>query len=249
MPASAHILVVDDEKMVREVVARYLEREGFRVTAVGDGQAAIRALTSAPDLIVLDLMLPKVDGLEVLRRARATTSSAVIMLTARGGIDDRIAGLDLGADDYVAKPFSPRELVARVHAVLRRVEAKRSSGEGGDADKDRDQALVFGDLSIDPVAREAKLGGEVLALAPREFDLLHYFAINPRRVFSREDLLDALWDISFDGDAATVTVHIRRLREKIERDPSDPERIVTVRGAGYRFEPLGAAEPATVPDD
>ncbi len=237
MPASAHILVVDDERMVREVVARYLEREGFRVTAVGDGQAAIRALTASPDLIVLDLMLPKVDGLEVLRRARATTSSAVIVLTARGGIDDRIAGLDLGADDYVSKPFSPRELVARVHAVLRRVEATRGGDGDGSGQRPGDDALVFGTLSIDPVAREARLDGEPLQLAPREFDLLHYFAINPRRVFSREDLLDALWDISFDGDAATVTVHVRRLREKIEQDASDPKRIVTVRGAGYRFEP------------
>ena len=211
MPTAPHILVVDDEQMVREVVARYLEREGFRVTAVGDGQAAIRALTAAPDLIVL---------------------------TARGGIDDRIAGLDLGADDYVGKPFSPRELVARVHAVLRRTESRRGAGEGTAANGNgAGELLSFGDLSVDPVAREAKLGGEPLALAPREFDLLHYFAINPRRVFSREDLLDALWDISFDGDAATVTVHVRRLREKIEKDPSHPERIVTVRGAGYRFEP------------
>ena len=238
MPGSAHILVVDDEQMVREVVARYLEREGFRVTAVGDGQAAIRALTAAPDLIVLDLMLPKVDGLEVLRRARATTESAVIMLTARGTTDDRIAGLDLGADDYVAKPFSPRELVARVHAVLRRAEAKAEAAGnvngGGGAPGEQ---LVFGELLIDPIAREAKLGEQTLSLAPREFDLLHYLAVNPRRVLSREDLLDALWDLSFDGDSATVTVHIRRLREKIETDPSAPERIVTVRGAGYRFEP------------
>ncbi len=236
MSGTAHILVVDDERMVREVVARYLEREGFRVTAVGDGQAAIRALTSSPDLIVLDLMLPRVDGLEVLRRARATTSSSVIVLTARGGIDDRIAGLDLGADDYVAKPFSPRELVARVHAVLRRTAGQSDAAANGNGSAG-DAVLSFGDLVVDPVAREAKLGDEVLALAPREFDLLHYFATNPRRVFSREDLLDALWDISFDGDAATVTVHVRRLREKIEQDPSDPQRIVTVRGAGYRFEP------------
>ncbi len=233
MGSPAHILVVDDERMVREVVARYLEREGFRVTAVGDGQAAVRALTSSPDLIVLDLMLPKVDGLEVLRRARASTSSAVLILTARGAIDDRITGLDLGADDYLAKPFSPRELVARVHAVLRRAEVPAGAANGNRPDG----ALAFGDLVIDAVAREAKLAGEVLTLAPREFDLLHYFAINPRRVLSREDLLDALWDLSFDGDSATVTVHIRRLREKIEADPSAPERIVTVRGAGYRFEP------------
>jgi DNA-binding response OmpR family regulator len=233
MGASAHILVVDDEQMVREVVARYLEREGFRVTAVGDGQAAIRALTSAPDLIVLDLMLPKVDGLEVLRRARGTTDSAVIMLTARGATDDRITGLDLGADDYVAKPFSPRELIARIHAVLRRRAGPGVNGGGPGAA----EQLEFGDLVIDPAAREVKLGSGVLTLAPREFDLLHYLATNPRRVFSREDLLDALWDLSFDGDAATVTVHIRRLREKIEADPSNPERIVTVRGAGYRFEP------------
>src|SRR5207237_294126 len=149
MPASPHILVVDDEQMVREVVARYLEREGFRVTAVGDGQAAIRALTASPDLIVLDLMLPRVDGLEVLRRARATTNSAVIVLTARGGIDDRIAGLDLGADDYVGKPFSPRELVARVHAVLRRTESRRGGdGKGSAANGNRaDEPLTFGDLS------------------------------------------------------------------------------------------------------
>jgi DNA-binding response OmpR family regulator len=235
MGASAHILVVDDEQMVREVVARYLEREGFRVTAVGDGQAAIRALTAAPDLIVLDLMLPKVDGLEVLRRARGTTDSAVIMLTARGATDDRIAGLDLGADDYVAKPFSPRELIARVHAVLRRRAAADSGANG--AGPGPAEPLEFGELAIDPAAREVKLGSDVLMLAPREFDLLHYLATNPRQVFSREDLLDALWDLSFDGDAATVTVHIRRLREKIEADPSNPERIVTVRGSGYRFEP------------
>ncbi|MGB2851920.1 MAG: response regulator transcription factor [Solirubrobacterales bacterium] len=233
MGSPAHILVVDDERMVREVVARYLEREGFRVTAVGDGQAAVRALTSSPDLIVLDLMLPKVDGLEVLRRARASTSSAVLILTARGAIDDRITGLDLGADDYLAKPFSPRELVARVHAVLRRAEVPAGVANGNRPEG----ALAFGDLVIDAVAREAELAGEVLTLAPREFDLLHHFAINPRRVLSREDLLDALWDLSFDGDSATVTVHIRRLREKIEADPSAPERIVTVRGAGYRFEP------------
>jgi DNA-binding response OmpR family regulator len=236
MPRSARILVVDDEQMVREVVARYLEREGFQVTAVGDGQAAVRALTKSPDLIVLDLMLPKVDGLEVLRRARASTDSAVILLTARGTTDDRIAGLDLGADDYLAKPFSPRELVARVHAVLRRAEAKEAANGNGD-DRHGEQPLVFGELAIDPLAREAKLGERALSLAPREFDLLHYLALNPRRVLSREDLLDALWDLSFDGDAATVTVHIRRLREKIEADPSEPERIVTVRGAGYRFEP------------
>lgn len=235
MGTSPHILVVDDEQMVREVVARYLEREGFRVTAVGDGQAALRALTMAPDLIVLDLMLPKVDGLEVLRRARASTESAVIVLTARGAIDDRIAGLDLGADDYVAKPFSPRELIARVHAVLRRAEGRRGEAEG--AGERVNGELTFGELAIDSAAREARLGGEILALAPREFDLLHFFATNPRRVFSREDLLDALWDPSFDGDSATVTVHIRRLREKVERDASAPERIVTVRGAGYRFEP------------
>jgi DNA-binding response OmpR family regulator len=240
MGSPAHILVVDDEQMVREVVARYLEREGFRVTAVGDGQAAVRALTASPDLIVLDLMLPKVDGLEVLRRARASTNSAVVMLTARGTTDDRIAGLDLGADDYVAKPFSPRELVARVHAVLRRrAEAAEVPGAAGNGSglAGAPEPLTFGELAIDPVAREAKLGSEVLMLAPREFDLLHYLATNPRHVFSREDLLDALWDQSFDGDSATVTVHIRRLREKIEADPSSPERIVTVRGAGYRFEP------------
>ena len=233
MAASAHILVVDDEQMVREVVARYLEREGFRVTAVGDGRAALRALTASPDLIVLDLMLPRVDGLEVLRRARASTDSAVIVLTARGTTDDRIAGLDLGADDYVAKPFSPRELVARVHAVLRR---RTERGDGAEGD-DRNGELAFGELTIDPAAREARLRTELLTLAPREFDLLHFLASNPRRVFSREDLLDALWDLSFDGDSATVTVHVRRLREKIEADPSAPERIVTVRGAGYRFDP------------
>jgi two-component system response regulator ResD len=227
---SGRVLVVDDEPIVREVLARYLSRDGFDVDVAEDGPSALEAFErSRPDLILLDLMLPQIDGLEVFRRITTGGRPAVIMLTARGQETDRIVGLDLGADDYVTKPFSPREVVARVRAVLRRAgPASRPSST---------RTLVFGDLRIDPKSREVRLDGEEVRLTPREFDLLFFLASNPEVVFTRIDLLEELWDFAYDGDPSTVTVHVRRLREKIERDPSNPQRLVTVWGVGYRFQP------------
>jgi DNA-binding response OmpR family regulator len=232
MPAGARVLVVDDEPMVREVLARYLERDGFEVESVADGELALRAFEARrPDLVLLDLMLPRVDGFEVFRGIRARGGSPVIMITARGDVTDRIVGLETGADDYVSKPFSPAEVVARVRAVLR-----RRGRSGADVDGPR-EILEFRDLVIDPGARLVTLSGSPVSLTPREFDLLHFLASNPRKVFSRYELLDEVWDVAFAGDPATVTVHMRRLREKIEADPSGPARLVTVWGFGYRFEP------------
>jgi DNA-binding response OmpR family regulator len=224
------VLIVDDEPMVRDVLERYLTRSGFLADSVGDGQAAIAAFdATSPDLVLLDLMLPRIDGLAVFQSIRARADTPVIMLTARGEETDRVAGLQLGADDYVPKPFSPREVVARVQAVLRR----RASADVPASQ----ESLVFGDLEVNGSSREVLVGGRTVALTPREFDLLHLMAANPRTVFTRAQLLDQVWDLSFDGDPSTVTVHIRRLREKIEVDPSRPRRIVTVWGVGYRFEP------------
>ena len=230
MNASPRVLVVDDEPMVRDVLSRYLERGGFEVEAVADGESALAAFEAVPpDLVLLDLMLPRVDGLEVFRRIRARGDSPVIMITARGQTTDRIVGLEVGADDYVSKPFSPGEVVARVRSVLR-----RSAPSPG---REPDAALAFDGLELDPRCREVRVGGTPASLTPREFDLLFHFASNPRTVFSRLQLLDQVWDVAFGGDPATVTVHIRRLREKIEADPSQPRRLVTVWGVGYRFEP------------
>lgn len=220
-------MVVDDEPMVREVLARYLEREGFTVDVAEDGEAALVSFAaSRPDLVLLDLMLPRVDGLEVFRRMRAGASTAVIMLTARGEETDRVVGLELGADDYVTKPFSPREVVARVRAVLRR------SATGADED-----IIVAGDLELDGSRREARRGGELIRLTRKEFDLLFLLASHRRRVFSRAELVEQVWDFAWVGDTATVTVHVRRLREKIEDDPSEPRHLITVWGVGYRFDP------------
>jgi DNA-binding response OmpR family regulator len=223
------VLIVDDEPMVREVLARYLTRSGFIAESADDGEAAIAAFdASKPDLVLLDLMLPRIDGFSVFRRIRARAATPVIMLTARGGETERIAGLELGADDYVAKPFSPREVVARVQAVLRRQSALEHAGK---------KKLSFDELEVDGGSREVRVRGRVAALTPKEFDLLYLMASSPRTVFTRSKLLDELWDLAFEGDPSTVTVHIRRLREKIEADPSKPRRLVTVWGAGYRFEP------------
>jgi DNA-binding response OmpR family regulator len=229
--AGARVLVVDDEPMVRDVLSRYLERGGFEVEAVADGERALAAFEARrPDLVLLDLMLPRIDGFEVFRRIRARASSPVIMITARGQTTDRIVGLEIGADDYVSKPFSPAEVVARVRSVLRR--------SPPNASVHCDEASVhFDGLEIDVAAREVRIDGRSASLTPKEFDLLLLFASNPRRVFSRFQLLDELWDVAFDGDPATVTVHVRRLREKIEAEPSQPRRLVTVWGVGYRFEP------------
>ena len=222
------VLVVDDEPIVVDVLTRYLTREGFEVATAHDGQEAVDAFPSFhPDLVLLDLMLPRVDGLEVFRRIRHQQEVPVIMLTARGEETDRVVGLELGADDYVTKPFSPREIVARVRAVLRR--GDRPAAGGG--------TMAHGDLEIDVRAREVRKGGAPVRLTPKEFDLLHLLASNPGQVFTRLDLLEELWDFAFDGDPSTVTVHVRRLREKMEDDPSDPRHLVTVWGVGYRFDP------------
>jgi len=213
-----------------EVVARYLEREGYRVEVASDGAAGLeRALADLPDLVVLDLMLPTVGGLEVCRRLREVAPVPVIMLTARGEEADRIAGLELGADDYMAKPFSPRELTARVRAVLRRANGALTAAT-------EPAILRAGDLEVDVIAHEVHIGGELVALTAKEFDLLAHLMRHPRRAFRREELLDDVWGFSY-GDTSTVTVHIRRLREKIEPDPSAPRYVSTVWGVGYRFEP------------
>jgi DNA-binding response OmpR family regulator len=222
------ILVVDDEPTVTDVVARYLERAGYSTRVAGDGYEAIRlAGAERPDLVVLDLMLPGLGGLEVMRRLRERDRPSVILLTAKGEATDRVIGLRLGADDYVVKPFSPAELVARVDAVLRRI----------DSSPRREDPLVFDDLEIDPVARRVTVGGDEKALTVREYDLLLFFARHPGQVFSRDHLMDSVWQYSFYSDTSTVTVHIRRLRSKIEHDPSTPTRLQTVWGVGYRFQP------------
>jgi DNA-binding response OmpR family regulator len=222
------ILVVDDEPIVREVVASYLRREGYRTLEAGDGELA-KTLVQAerPDLVVLDLMLPGTDGLSVCRWIRANGSLPVIMLTARGEEADRIVGLELGADDYVTKPFSPRELAARVRSVLRRAAPPAEGAE----------LLRFDELEIDSGAREVRRAGEPLRLTAKEFDLLWFLASHPRRVFSRDQLMHGVWGYSSALDTGTVTVHIRRLREKIEADASVPRRLETVWGVGYRFNP------------
>lgn len=226
------ILVVEDDPTVADVVARYLEREGFDVETVLDGPAAVESAAGAtPDLMVLDLMLPGLDGLEVFRRIRSLAPVPVIMLTARGDENDRVMGLELGADDYVAKPFSPRELTARVKSVLRRADGGLVAGPAG-----ANPILSAGDLEVDVAAHEARVGGRLVPLTLREFDLLVYFMQHPHQVFRRQELLERVWGYTF-GDTSTVTVHVRRLREKIEGDPSSPERIQTVWGVGYRFEP------------
>jgi len=223
------VLIIEDDPNVAEVVTRYLEREGYVVEAADDGLEGLqRALSDPPDLVVLDLMLPALSGLEVCRQLRAKAPIPVIMLTARGEEVDRIAGLELGADDYVAKPFSPRELTARVKAVLRRAAGGLAAEEAG--------VLRAGDLEVDPVAHEARLHSELVSLTAREFDLLAYLMRNPRKAFRREELLADVWGFTY-GDTSTVTVHVRRLREKIEADPSAPRHICTVWGVGYRFEP------------
>ena len=224
------ILVVDDEPSIREVITLYLKRSGFLVTPAADGQAALDALSRQHfDLVVLDVMLPKVDGLEVTRRLRATTETPIIMLTARSEEIDRILGLEMGADDYVTKPFSPQELVSRVRAVLRRVQRPQASqGE---------RPLVYDSLLIDPQKRLVEVDGREVTLTAREFDLLWVLARHPRQVFNRDQLLDQVWGLTEYIDGSTITVHVRRLREKIEADASNPRYVQTVWGVGYKFEP------------
>ncbi len=227
---TARVLIIEDDPTVGEVVARYLKREGYTVEVIADGAVGLRrALADTPDLVVLDLMLPTVGGLEICRRLRAAAPVPIIMLTARGTEADRIAGLEMGADDYVAKPFSPRELTARVKAVLRRATGPLpAAGEPA--------ALVAGDLEVDLRSHEVRLAALPVSLTAKEFDLLAYLMRHPRRAFRREALLEAVWGFT-TGDTSTVTVHIRRLRAKIEPDPSAPRYVCTVWGVGYRFEP------------
>ncbi len=224
------VLVVDDEPTIAEVVARYLERAGYATRIAGDGPSAVGlAGEERPDLVVLDLMLPGIDGLEVMRRLRegGERRVAVILLTAKGEESDRIIGLRLGADDYVVKPFSPAELVARVDAVLRRVDTSESPAE----------AIELDGLSIDPASRRVMVRGEEAQLTQREFDLLLFLASHPGQVFSRNQLMDQVWQYAFYSDTSTVTVHVRRLRAKIEEDPATPRWLQTVWGVGYRFQP------------
>ena len=226
--ATVRVLVVDDEAIVRDVLTRYLEQEGFRVDCAADGEAALElAARSRPDVVLLDLMLPKVDGLEVFRRIRARDDVPVVMITAKGEAVDRVVGLELGADDYVTKPFSPREVVARIRAVLRRGERVVHSSP----------PLQLGRIEIDRARREVRRDASPLHLTRKEYDLLELLASNPGRTFTRIELLEGVWDSAWDGDSSTVTVHVRRLREKIEDDPSEPKHLVTVWGVGYRFEP------------
>ena len=222
------VLVVDDEPTLREVVVRYLERAGYRALEAGDGDEAEALLRNRPpDLVILDLMLPGTDGLELCRRIRADSALPVIMLTARGEEADRIVGLELGADDYVTKPFSPRELVARVRTVLR-----RTNGPVEACDR-----IQHGDLTLDSETRDVRKAGSLVSLTAREFDLLWFLASHPRRVFSREHLMSRVWGYEPAFDTGTVTVHIRRLRAKIEDDAARPRHIETVWGVGYRFSP------------
>jgi DNA-binding response OmpR family regulator len=229
------VLVVDDEPIVVEVLGRYLRRDGFQVTSAASGPEAWQAALDperAPQVIVLDVMLPGLDGLELCRRLRQEQrlTTPIILLTARGDEADRIGGLGIGADDYVVKPFSPGEVVARVKAQLRRLQLDTQPPTAS-------RRLKGGEIEMDPVNRTVSLRGQPAALTAKEFDLLHHLMAHPGQVFSRDELLDAVWDREFVGDPGTLAVHIRRLREKIERDPSRPTHIKAVFGMGYKFDP------------
>jgi two-component system response regulator VicR len=225
------VLVVDDEPNIVEVVSAYLKRELFNVVTASDGEQALkRVAEDNPDLIVLDVMLPRIDGLEVLRRVRATSNVPIIMLTARGEETDTLVGLGIGADDYLTKPFSPRELVARIKAVLRRSQGLTAPEPGAGT------ALRFPGLKVNPKTRSVETDSGPVELTAKEFDLLYFLASHPQEVFTRTQLLDQVWDYSYYGDTSTVTVHVRRLREKIEPDPMRPRYVKTVWGVGYKFE-------------
>jgi DNA-binding response OmpR family regulator len=235
MTSQPHILIVDDEPNVGDVLSIYLRRENFRTSIARDGRSALNLIEQTPpDLIVLDLMLPEVDGLSIVRHLRGDVGRSgllpdvpILILTAKGAETDRVEGLDLGADDYVVKPFSPREIVSRVKALLRR--SKSASGVP-------ERPLAFGELVIDPAARRVAVADRECGLTAREFDLLYFLARHPRQVFTRDQLLERVWGFADYVDASTVTVHIRRLREKIEHDPGRPRWVQTVWGVGYRFE-------------
>ena len=228
------ILVVDDEPSICEVVSLYLQRAGYTVQVANDGRSALQLLTAAlPDLLILDVMLPGVDGLEITRRLRSVGSTPVILLTARREEADRILGLELGADDYVVKPFSPQELVSRVRAVLRRTQGAERPPDS--SPEQEPGPLAFEGIAIDGRTRLAHVNGQAVTLTAKEFDLLWFLARHPQQVFNRDQLLAEVWGETQYIDASTVTVHVRRLREKLEADPAAPRFIQTVWGVGYRF--------------
>jgi DNA-binding response OmpR family regulator len=225
------ILVVEDEPSIAEVVGLYLQRAGYQVKTAADGKTAMMILEKGiPDLVILDLMLPEIDGLSLTRWLRDRSDVPIIMLTARREEIDRIAGLEMGADDYVVKPFSPQELVSRVRAVMRRIKREQDPAES-------ERSLNFGDLVINALSRTVTVSGKDVPLTAKEFDMLYLLAQHPKQVYTREQLLDRIWGGAEYIDPGTVTVHIRRVREKIETDPSNPTRLVTVWGVGYKFEP------------
>lgn len=229
--AECTILIVDDEPNILEVVSAYLRRELYQVITASDGEDALKQMAAhSPDLVVLDVMLPRLDGLEVCRKIRATSDTPIIMLTARGDETDKLVGLGMGADDYLTKPFSPRELVARIKAVLRRAAPHGQPQPGADS------LIKFTGLKINPRTRVVETEAGPVELTAKEFDLLLFLASHPQEVFTRTQLLDQVWDYSYYGDTSTVTVHVRRLREKIEADPMRPRFIKTVWGVGYKFE-------------
>lgn len=233
------ILVVDDEISLQETLSYNLKKQGYDVQTTGDGADALAlAREMKPDLIILDVMLPGLDGFEICRILRREMTTPVLMLTARDDEIDRVVGLEVGADDYLAKPFSMRELIARVKALLRRVRLVREEVSQIEAGKEKPKAeiLEFDNLRIDMTRREITVDGDVVAFKPKEYELLTFFAQHQGQVLSREFILERVWGWDFIGDSRTVDVHVRWLREKIERDPANPRRIITVRGAGYRFE-------------
>jgi DNA-binding response OmpR family regulator len=231
------ILVVEDEPALRDTLSYNLKKDGFTVETVGDGRAAIdSARTLKPDLIVLDLMLPEIDGFEVCRILRKEMTTPILMLTARDDEIDRVVGLEVGADDYLTKPFSMRELMARVKAQLRRSRLLREELGTTTQLQSKQEKLTFGNLVINLTRREVILNGEPLSLKPQEYELLLFFAEHKGQMLSREFILERVWGWDFIGDSRTVDVHVRWLRQKIEEDASHPKRIVTVRGGGYRFE-------------
>lgn len=227
------VLIADDEEKIRQVVKKYLEKEGFRVIEGADGREAINAFQqNEPDLVILDIMMPGADGWEVCRELRKTSDVPIIMLTAREDEVDRVLGLEMGADDYVVKPFSPRELVARVKAILRRVSDYKA--RAGEVQKN---ALKYEGIVIDPVTRQVVVDRQNIALTPKEFELIYFLAKSPGRAFSREDLLTAVWGYDYYGDTRTVDTHVNRLREKLAKAGKNISYISTVWGIGYKFEP------------